>query len=151
MTVLVATPHSPVEIDGVRQIVAWNHRALMRVEPADGRLLWEFPFPHKTHNQNMPTPAFHDGKILLGAENRGIHAIAPALNEGKWARFKNLDSKGVALDMASAIVADDFLLWPIPLWAGTPFCLDPKTEKSSGKVRPGQGLMPPFFPFLGTY
>ena len=53
------------EIEGVRQVVAWNHRALVSVEPEDGHLLWEYPFPHKTHNQNMPTPAFHDGKILL--------------------------------------------------------------------------------------
>ena len=28
----------------IRQIVEWNHRALVGVESATGRFLWEFPF-----------------------------------------------------------------------------------------------------------
>ena len=60
-----------VNHQGVRQIIEWNHRALVGVESKSGRLLWEFPFPHTSHNQNMPTPSFHKGRVLLGGENRG--------------------------------------------------------------------------------
>ena len=115
-----------VEIDGVRQIVAWNHRALVGVEPADGRLLWEYPFPHKTHNQNMPTPAFHDGKILLGAENRGLHSIEPVLRKGKWSVSITWTQKELALDMASAIVAEGFFYGLSHYGQGRLFCLDPE-------------------------
>ncbi|MFP6855249.1 MAG: PQQ-binding-like beta-propeller repeat protein, partial [Opitutales bacterium] len=69
---------------GIRQIIEWNHRVLAGIESKTGQLLWEYPFPHKTHNQNMPTPAFHDGQVLLGGENRGLHGFSPKLKDGKW-------------------------------------------------------------------
>ena len=142
----------PAEIDGVRQVVAWNHRALVGVEPEDGRLLWEYPFPHKTHNQNMPTPAFHDGKILLGAENRGIHAFTPGLRQGKWSVSKTWSQKELALDMASAIVAEGLLYGLSHYGQGRLFCLDPdKGGKFSGRVHPGPVPMPPSCPSPGTY
>ena len=69
----------------------------------------------------MPTPAFHDGKILLGAENRGIHAIEPVLTKGKWSVSKSWTQKELALDMASAIVADGFLYGLSHYGQGSPF------------------------------
>lgn len=138
-----------VEIDGVRQIVAWNHRALVGVEPADGRFLWEYPFPHKTHNQNMPTPAFHDGKILLGAENRGIHAIEPVLRKGKWSVSITWTQKELALDMASAIVADGFLYGLSHYGQGRIFCLDPENGKILWQGSPRTGPYASFLSFPG--
>ena len=138
-----------VEIDGVRQIVAWNHRALVGVEPANGRLLWEYSFPHKTHNQNMPTPAFHDGKILLGAENRGIHAIEPVLRNGKWSVSKTWTQKELALDMASAIVADGFLYGLSHYGQGRLFCLDPENGKILWQGSPRTGPYASFLSFPG--
>ncbi|MBT3635559.1 MAG: PQQ-binding-like beta-propeller repeat protein [Opitutae bacterium] len=138
-----------VEIDGVRQIVAWNHRALVGVAPEDGRLLWEFPFPHKTHNQNMPTPAFHEGKILLGAENRGIHAIAPVLKKGKWSVSTSWSQKELALDMASAIVADGFLYGLSHYGQGRLFCLDPENGKMLWQGSPRTGPYASFLSFPG--
>ena len=138
-----------VEIDGVRQIVAWNHRALVGVLPADGRLLWEYPFPHKTHNQNMPTPAFHDGKILLGAENRGIHAIEPVLKKGKWSVSKTWTQKELALDMASAIVADGFLYGLAHYGQGRLFCLDTENGEILWQGSPRTGPYASFLSFPG--
>jgi len=138
-----------VEIDGVRQIVAWNHRALVGVEPADGRLLWEFPFPHKTHNQNMPTPAFHDGKILLGAENRGLHAIVPVLKKGKWSVSTFWSQKELALDMASAIVAEGFLYGLSHYGQGRLFCLDPGNGEILWQGSPRTGPYATFLSFPG--
>ena len=138
-----------VEIDGVRQIVAWNHRALVGVEPADGRLLWGFPFPHKTHNQNMPTPAFHDGKILLGAENRGLHSIVPILKKGKWSVSTSWSQKELALDMASAIVAEGFLYGLSHYGQGRLFCLDPGNGEILWQGSPRTGPYATFLSFPG--
>jgi outer membrane protein assembly factor BamB len=99
------------------------------VESKTGRLLWEYPFPHKTHNQNMPTPSFHNGQILVGGENRGFHAIAPKLKDGKWTVQKNWSQREVALDMSSAIVADGLLFGMSHYKSGQLFCLDPKNGK----------------------
>lgn len=134
-----------VEIDGVRQIVAWDHEALVGVEPEEGRLLWEYPFPHKTHNQNMPTPAFHDGRILLGAENRGIHSFTPVLRQGKWSVSKKWSQKELALDMASAIVAEGFLYGLSHYAQGRLFCLDPNNGNILWQGPPRAG---PFASFL---
>ena len=138
-----------VEIDGVRQIVAWDHRALVGVEPEGGSLLSEYPFPHKTHNQNMPTPTFHNGQILLGAENRGIHAIAPILRKGKWSVSKSWSQKELALDMASAIVAEGFLYGLSHYGQGRLFCLDPENGKILWQGSPRTGPYATFLSFPG--
>ena len=132
----------PAEIAGVPQVVAWNHRAIVGVESKTGRLLWEYPFPHKTHNQNMPTPAFHDGQILVGGENRGIHGLSPKLRNGKWTVTKNWSQMEVALDMSSAIVADGLLFGMSHYKSGQLFCLDPKNGKIlwAGPPRTGNNV-----------
>ena len=114
---------------GVRQIIEWNHRVLAGIESKTGKLLWEHPFPHKTHNQNMPTPSFHDGQILLGAENRGLHGLSPKLKDGKWSVTKNWSQKETPLDMSSAVINDGLLYGMSHYKLGQLFCLDPKNGK----------------------
>ena len=139
----------PAEIEGVRQVVAWNHRALVGVESDTGRLLWEHPFPHKTHNQNMPTPAFHDGQILVGAENRGFHAVTPRLKDGKWTATKSWSQKEIALDMASAIVAEHFVYGLSHYGQGRLFCLDPRSGSILWQGPPRTGRNVTFLSFPG--
>ena len=52
-----------VEIDGVRQIVEWNHRALVGVESQTGKFLWEYPFPHAGTDQKHADPDISQGKL----------------------------------------------------------------------------------------
>ena len=118
-----------LEIDGVRQVVEWNHRALVGVESTTGRALWEFPFPHVGSNQNMPTPAFYKDRILLSGENRGMVSLQPRQENGAW-RVKELwFQKKVALDMSSAIVNDDLLYGFSHYSSGRLFCLEIETGK----------------------
>ena len=116
-----------VEIQGIRQIVEWNHRALVGVDSASGRLLWEYPFPHVGNNQNMPTPAFHKGLVVLGGENRGIHGVEPRLAGGAWTVRERWHQDEVALDMSSAVVNGDLLFGFSHYGSGRLFCLDPTT------------------------
>lgn len=73
-----------VELHGVRQIVEWNHQDLIGVESATGSVLWKYPFPHVGTDQNMPTPVFNNGRILLGGENRGIQSVEIQRNGTQW-------------------------------------------------------------------
>lgn len=131
------------EIDGVRQVVEWNHRALIGVESQTGRLLWEFPFPHVGSDQNMPTPTIHNGLILLGGENRGIHGIRPRRTDGKWSVTNEWHQKDVALDMSSAVMNGDFLYGFSHYDRGRLFCLNPQTGDIlwTGPPRTGQNVM----------
>ena len=115
-----------VEIAGVRQVVQWNHETLAGVESRTGKLLWEYPAPHRSHNQNMPTPVFYKGQILLGGENRGIKCLEPLLKDGKWSVSRLWHQRKVALDMSTAVINGDHLYGMSHFKMGQIFCLDPR-------------------------
>jgi outer membrane protein assembly factor BamB len=131
------------DIDGVRQVVEWNHRALVGVDSQTGSLLWEFPFPHVGSDQNMPTPTIHNGRVLLGGENRGIHSIRPELQDGQWTVTDEWHQKKIALDMSSAVINGEYLYGFSHYDSGRLFCLDPKTGEVlwTGPPRTGQNVM----------
>lgn len=132
-----------VELQGVRQVVEWNHRALVGVAAQDGRFLWEYPFPHEGSNQNMPTPVVHEGRVLLGGENRGIHCLKPQLNDGRWSVRELWHQDQVALDMSSAVANEGLLFGFSHYGAGRLFCLDPDTGEIlwQGPGRTGDNVM----------
>ena len=132
-----------VEIDKVRQVVEWNHQALVGVDITSGRLLWEHPFPHVGSDQNMPTPAFHNGRILLGGENRGIHSLQPSRNGDKWTVKENWHQEKLALDMSSAVINGDLLYGFSHYDSGRLFCLDPRSGEIlwQGPPRTGRNVM----------
>ena len=132
-----------VEIDGVRQVIEWNHRALVGVDCQSGELLWEHPFPHEGTNQNMPTPTLFEGMVILGGENRGIHGFRPIRKNGQWTVETVWDQNEVALDMSSAVVNDGQLYGFSHFGAGRFFCLDPRTGNIlwQGPGRTGQNAM----------
>lgn len=114
------------ELEGIPQIIEWNHRALVGTDLKDGERLWEFPFPHIGPDQNMPTPQIHQGRILLGGENRGIHSIHPELKDGKWAVTDRWHTRKVSLNMSSAVMNGGFLFGLSHFKQGQYFCLDPE-------------------------
>ncbi|WP_404305638.1 PQQ-binding-like beta-propeller repeat protein [Neorhodopirellula lusitana] len=116
-----------VTIHGVRQIVDWNHRALVSVDRDSGLAFWEFPLPQYTSNQNMPTPTWHNGRILLGGENRGIYGLEPEINDGKWSVKERWFQKDVALDMSTAVINGDRLFGFSHYKKGQLFSLDTAT------------------------
>lgn len=120
-----------VEIDGSRQIVEWNHRAVVGVDSQSGGLLWEYPFPHEGSNQNMPTPTFHKGCVFVGGENRGLRSVKPQRVNGSWTAKELWHQKDVALDMSSAVVNDNLLFGFSHYDKGRLFCLD----TSTGSIR----------------
>jgi outer membrane protein assembly factor BamB len=130
------------EFHGVRQIVEWNHDGLVGVESESGRLLWEYPFPHVETNQNMPTPAIHNGRVLVGGENRGLRSVEPQLNDGVWTVKQRWFQQQVALDMSSAVVNGDLLYGFSHYDSGRIFCLDTETAEVlwQGPPRTGQNV-----------
>lgn len=115
------------EIHGVRQVVEWNHRAVVGVASESGRLLWEFEFPHVGHNQNMPTPIVHKNRVILGGENRGIRSLDIQLKDGRWSVSQSWLQQDVALDMSSAVIHGNLLYGFSHYGKGRIFCLQPET------------------------
>lgn len=128
------------EIGGVQQVVEWNHESLIGVDPPTGDLLWSHPFPHVGTDQNMPTPAVHNGRIYLGAENRGLHCFEPQRNGGEWSVKKRWTQKEIALDMSSAVVHGDRLYGHSHYQKGQLFAVELATGRIAwqGPGRAGQ-------------
>lgn len=114
-----------VEIDGMRQIVEWNHEAVVGIESQTGKRLWDYHLPHHGSNQNSPTPVHYQSRILIGGENRGIRSLQPKLENGKWAVIENWHQRNVSLNMASAIIHGDSLYGKSHLKQGQFFRLNP--------------------------
>ncbi|MEO2048746.1 MAG: family 16 glycoside hydrolase [Pirellulales bacterium] len=137
-----------VEIQGSRQVVEWNERALVGVDSTTGRPLWEYPYPQDYTDQNMPTPVYHRGLILLGGENRGVRGLELQLDRGIWTVRQQWHQEKVALDMSSAVINDDLLYGFSHYDHGRIFCLDPKTGEVlwQGPGRTGENVA-----FLATH
>lgn len=113
------------ELHGVTQVIEWNHEELAGVELSTGRKLWSYPFPHESHNQNMPTPTLHAGRVFLGAENRGLHCFEPRYDDGQWDVVKIWSQPRVGLDMSSAIENNGLLFGMSHFGLGRLFCVNP--------------------------
>ena len=62
---------SPILVDyqGLQQIVMPMSESIIGVRASDGELLWRYP--HKVYtNQNITTPLFHDGFVIISACGR---------------------------------------------------------------------------------
>ena len=130
------------KFSGVSQIIDWNHNALCGIDVASGALLWTQPFPHEGHNQNMPTPTINEGRILLGAENRGIHSFEPQLTDEGWRVKENWHQPKLALDMSTAVMNDGLLYGFSHYNSGQLFCLNPNTGEIlwQSRGRSGQNV-----------
>ncbi len=130
------------EFDGHRQVVEWNHRALVGIDIKSGNQLWEFPFPHQSHNQNMPTPTVYKDRILIGGENRGIHSVRPQRDGDQWSVKELWHQDELALDMSSAVINSDRLYGFSHYDRGRLFCLDPETGEIlwTGPPRTGENV-----------
>ena len=117
------------EIEGVRQIVEWNHEDLLGVELETGRTLWRYHLPHRGTNQNMPTPTIHNGHILVGGEKRGIRSIHPHLKNNEWTVSEKWHQTRAALDMSSAVINDNRLYGFSHYGLGELFCIDTTNGK----------------------
>ena len=128
-----------VELFGVPQLVEWNHRALVGVEIKSGKTLWEFPFPHRGQNQNMPTPAYYEGRFFLGGENRGLKCVRPILVDGQWTVNEEWFQRRAPLDMSSPIISNGLLYGLSHYDRGHLFCLDTSTGEILWKGPPRTG------------
>ena len=126
------------EIAGVRQVLIFNQASVAGHDPADGRLLWDFPWPNAQPNVSQPLPLPGDrlfassgygvGGKLLQLERDAAGNLAPKLlweSPRLKAKFTNVVAHGGRL-----YGLDD----------GTLVCLDPETgERCWKEGRYGHG------------
>lgn len=118
-------------IDGVRQLVEFNHEGLYGIDPGDGGLLWKYAYPHRANNQNVPTPARVGNVFVVGGEDRRVFGVRVAKDGEAWKAEELWAHRDAALEMSSPVVHKGLVYGFSTFKTGQFFCLEPE----SGKIR----------------
>lgn len=128
-----------VDLQGVRQVIDWNHQDVAGIDVATGDLLWAYPLPHVGSDQNSPTPVLYEDSILIGGENRGVRSLRPSKAADGWKVDELWMQEDLALNMSTAVVNGDRLFGFSHYDSGRLFCLSAEDGSVIWKGRPRSG------------
>lgn len=113
---------------GVKQVVALTDKAVVGVGLADGKLLWQIPFPAEGRAYNAATPIVDGATVIYAGQGRGHKA---ALIEKTDAGFKPKDlwaTPDIDVQFCTPVLKDG-ALYGITA-KGELYCLDAKDGKT---------------------
>jgi outer membrane protein assembly factor BamB len=121
---------SPIaaDIDGVRQIVTVTQKEVIGVLPADGTVLWRYPWSGGGSGGTMPV-LFND-TVIVSALDAGVVAIAPARHGNEWTVATAWTTREVSMYVSNPVIAGDALFGLSHRARGQYFALDAKTGKT---------------------
>jgi len=126
------------DLAGTRQVVTETEKNLVSVAAATGQLLWQIPFT-TDYVQNIPTPLLYRDLVIFSGLAKGIFAVRPAVNDGKWSSQNAWRNDGVALYMSSPVLAGDLIFGFSHYKKGEFFCIDARTGVTQWTSPPRQG------------
>ena len=141
---------SPVvmHIAGTSQVVSITGTAVMGIDPADGKILWSYPF-ETDYGCNTASPVSIDGGVFVSAgENHGSVLLDVQKDKEGYRvkeRWKSLDAKSVMRnEWQTSILVGDYLYGFDNVGAAGPVshfsCIEAKTGKAVWqKSRFGKG------------
>lgn len=126
-------------IDGVRQLVEFNHEGLCGIDVENGDLLWKYAYPHRANNQNVPTPARTGNIFVVGGEDRRVFGVRVGKVDDGWKAEELWAHRDAALEMSSPVVHDGLVYGFSTFKTGQFFCLDPVTGTVKWEGAPRMG------------
>ena len=131
---------SPIigEIDGVRQLVTLTDKACIGISPATGKLLWEVEFLDEWH-ENIVTPVFYDGMIIISGVRIGTFAIKPHKKGEIWTTEKIWHNEKLPMYMSCPVVSNHLFVGFSNKRKGQFFTLDVNTGESLWQSEGRQG------------
>lgn len=107
-------------IDGTRQIVTMTQKQVLAVSPADGRVLWQMPFP----NNGGITPVIDGQTVIVSGLDSGVTAIAPRRTGTAWTAGKAWETHAVSMYVSNPVLVDGTLFGLSHKNSGQLFALD---------------------------
>lgn len=131
---------SPVvaELDGVRQYVLQTQSRLVGVDAARGVELWALPFT-TDYDQNAVTAVVSGGTVVYSGLDRGIHAIRPRRQAGRWTTDEAWRNEELSMYMSSPVLDGKRLFGFSHRKKGEFFCLDAETGRTVWRSEGRQG------------
>jgi outer membrane protein assembly factor BamB len=128
-----ASPLS-VDLDGTRQIITVTQKSVMAVAPADGRELWQFPWPG---GSGGTMPVLDNGFVIVSGLNAGVVAYKPTRAGQGWTVSKIWETKDVSCLYNPVVVGDALFDLSVerPILCDVPTRADPPSAAASGHMR----------------
>ena len=113
------------------QIVTMTDKAVVGVDVAAGKLLWQIPFPDEW-NENIVTPVFVNDLVIVSGTRKGTYGYRLAMKDrSTWTPTELWHNADVPMYMSSPVVDGGFLYGFSNRRKGQIFCL----EAATGKVK----------------
>jgi len=116
-------------VDGVKQIVTLTEKSIVGIAVADGKLLWQRPFPIQGMAYNAATPIIDGQTVIYTGKGRGAKAVSVA-KKGEGFEATDLWSNPDLAPQFTSPVLKDGLLFGLSD-KGNLYCLDAKTGKTA--------------------
>ncbi len=116
-------------VDGVKQIVTPTEKSIVGIAVADGKLLWQRPFPLQRMAYNAATPIVDGQTVIYTGKGRGATAVKIA-KKGDGFEVTDLWTNPDLAPQFTSPVLKDGLLFGLSD-RGNLYCLDAKTGKTA--------------------
>lgn len=126
-----------IDVEGVRQVVAYTQDNLVGVSVRTGELLWRRPFSTEYSTTSQTPIAFRDTLIQAGRGN-GVAAYRVLREGDAWTTEDVWHTAEVSLHMTNGVVVDGVLFGLSHLNSGQYFGLDLETGEVLWTGRPRQ-------------
>jgi outer membrane protein assembly factor BamB len=132
-----------LEFGGRRQLIVWHPRAVVGLDPANGKTLWQEPFDVKA-GLTIPTPrkigkrlfvtSFYNGPLMI---DLGDDGISPHILWSTGPESTEISNDSLHAIMCSPIVTEDYI-YGVGSY-GEMRCLDTKTGHIKWETRDATG------------
>jgi outer membrane protein assembly factor BamB len=116
-------------VDGVKQIVSPTEKSLVAIAVADGKLLWQRPFPLQRMAYNAATPIVDGQTVIYTGKGRGATAVKIAKKGDSFEATDLWTNPDLAPQFTSPVLKDGLLFGLSD--RGNLYCLDAKTGKTA--------------------
>jgi outer membrane protein assembly factor BamB len=116
-------------VGGVKQIVTLTEKSLVGIGVADGKLLWQKPFPIQGMAYNAATPVIDGQTVFYTGKGRGAKAVTIAKKGDAFEATDGWSNPELAPQFTSPVLRDGLLFGLSD--KGNLYCLDAKTGKTA--------------------
>ncbi|MFC1764449.1 PQQ-binding-like beta-propeller repeat protein [Planctomycetota bacterium] len=122
---------SPVllTVGGIQQIVTPTEQHIVGVGIADGKLLWQYPFPPQSRAYNSVTPIVDGETVIISGAKRGTRALKIVKQGDVFSANEVWNNPDIATQYNTPVLRDGLLFGLTE--SNKLFCLNAKTGKTT--------------------
>jgi outer membrane protein assembly factor BamB len=116
-------------VSGTRQLITMTDKAVVGLEVATGKLLWQIPFPDEW-NENIVTPIVAGDVLVVSGTRKGTYGYRIEKSEGaeaSWTATELWHNTDLPMYMSSPVADGPFIYGLSSKRKGQVFCVDAKT------------------------